>query len=359
MPTNQHLKHGLAALLAAVLASCGGSDSSTQADTYAGVIDGSALDTKLLPTAADKSPSTHVCPGGACYPAQTGYAKGNIISFYNLGAISGFGTSPSPVPSPLPVSVADHQSKGGGGQHADNFPNGCAPGPAFNRQADAYPTAQQAPIFDSLPLATSAFGAIVYPIVALYGVQGIAGAQCNDLKDSRSISSDPTNPGHFGAVRTASPVGYQVWGVVDPTATVNSLTQSPAARVTLNALGWYRGLQLQFIDGGPVKVLQQPDAKNPGQNISVLQTMDGVLLTSGSFPARTTDSKAVLLPNLPGDDAYSPIVRLHNYTAKPTDPAWKGVCPTGQSCPPNYLPIGAPGVAATAANVLFIAAAQP
>ncbi|MBS2022153.1 MAG: hypothetical protein JST92_07055 [Deltaproteobacteria bacterium] len=327
-----------AALLAAA---CGGT--SDQPDTFNGALDGTVLDAKFLPNTAKT------------YPVQQGYANGKPFYFYNLGA-----QRTSTLPTPIPVTVADHQANGNGGQHADFFPNSCTPGRAFNARTDSYPTDKQAAVFDSLPLATTAFNAVVWPVVAQYGVTGVVGETCNDIKDSRSIANPGADePGSYGATRTATPSSYQLWPIIDPTVDVPALTG--AIDPTFGPrLGWYKGLYLKYLDGGriPTALVQDPAFPNdPSKQIKVLLPMEGVILDpagSSSF-ALPTDAKAVLAPAVPGDDAYSPILRLHDFRL-PTGKKlgdYTGIC-TVKPCAANLVDIT---LAGNAFNTIFIVSA--
>ena len=120
----------------------------------------------------------------------------------------------------------------------------------------------------------------------------------------------------------------------------------PAAPLPTNAF-WFRGLQAGYLSGGQI----------PTDSSGNLVAMDGVLVSpsGGSFSAVTTD-KAVLLPFQPGDDGYSPIVRLHEISvAKLGDVT--GVCPLGvPSCPSNYVSLSDPKLSKDAFNTILIAA---
>lgn len=347
-----------AAVASLVLAACGGTDN--QPDDYAGTLYGAALDAKLVPTSGT-------------YPTQQGYANGKKVSFYNLGTIR-----TTSMPNPIPVSVARHQTNGSGGSSVDNFPNSCIPGPAFDARLDAFGRDKQAPIFDSLPLALTSTTLIVWPVVAQYGVTGVSGMTCNDLKDSRSIAgaTDP-EPGRYGARRTAIPNGYQLWPVIDLTATIASLgvtgdtttrecpwdtNADPAKRARCGWLGWYKGLQISFLNGGriPTQMVQDPAFPSDAtKQIEALVPMEGVILdpAGSSAFAKTTDALAVLLPALPGEDAWSPIVRLHDFRLPSGKKLgdYTGVCGNGRPCAANLVDINAAGAAF---NTIFVVAPQ-
>ncbi len=350
------LRSGLSGLLAALaLIGCGGD--SNQADPYYGVDQASDgtnnfFDTKFLAQTCGNSGALpcrdsavkYACPSSqtnTCYPAQEGFSQGGPIYFYNLVSMSatitptktcvaGATCASGSVPNPIPVSVADPQLLGGGGMHVDLIQGSCTPGPAYNgnvQRTTSYSTTTQFPLFNALPLATTAFGAIVYPIAATYTVTLNAQENCNDLKDWRSIANS-TNPGggSYGATRSANPSGYRLMAPIDPNYTVpayaapGTTPKYPLAPIpgALNPnygaeLGWFEGLQVPFLDGGPIPTttVTNPD----GSTGTALQAMEGVLVdpaSSSSF-SDVTDQKVVLLPYPPGDPNYSPIVRLHDY----------------------------------------------
>jgi hypothetical protein len=113
--------------------------------------------------------------------------------------------------------------------------------------------------------------------------------------------------------------------------------------------GWYRGLMLGYLDGGQVPV----DAQ--GQ----LVAMDGVLLSPAGATSRPSDPKAVLLPFLPGEAGYSPIVRLRPFTlpAGKSLGAFTGLCRAGAECAASELDESQ--VTSPASLTLFIVASAP
>ncbi len=364
--SNTHPFRGpLCALLAGFSAISCGSDSN-QADPYNGVLTSytyeQPFDSKFIAQAAAtgciKDPATGkndaLFPAYPCYEPQQAFAKGSPVWFYNIGSIK-----TSTLPSPLPTTVADPKLLGGGGTHVDIFPHSCAPGAARDARLDAYDKAFQFPIFNTLPVATTAFGAIVWPIAATYGVNLTTNETCNDLKDSRSIA-DASNPGggSYGATRTAQPTSYELMAIVDSTSAIGVPLPGQPLPGLPNAgwsYGWYEGLLLRYLDGGPIKTNVVID--NNGVSTTALQVMDGIILDPSSGYAATTDQKVILLPAAPGDDAYSPIVNLHDYTLesgkKPGD--YVGICTASMTdCPANYALMSKAKPAAYA--TVFIAA---
>ena len=322
----------LPALLASVLAVGCGADLN-QADAYNGVVvnDGTSLDAKFLPITSTSS-STLIAhcttpptvPGlpalkaaaTPCYPAQVGFAKGKPFAFYNvLSGGTAVRTTPTGNAPPLfPMKAATFPA-------VYNFPGNCSKGKAFDARLDAYNRDIQYPIFSVLPLPTTAFGVNVLPIENLYSVS-VTGNTCNDLKSSDSIVA-----GKFGA-KPAAATGLQLWAVIDQNANLMALSPTAAAPV---GTGWYDGLQLKYLDGGRIPV------DSDGNVIA----MDGVILNGSSF-ASAFDNQAVIVPAAPGDDAYSPVVRLNQFTlpsgSKLGD--FVGVCAKGAAtCPSNYVRI--------------------
>jgi hypothetical protein len=374
-----------AALAALFLPACG---STSEADPYQGTVfatDGTniAFDTKFLP-----STDNGVCPSGNCYPLQLGYANAagpftttaavgaTPVLFYNLISLLYTGTTPvppqvGPVRSAtsstlIPVTVADRQTlgttAGAGGSHVDLFAAGSCTKGSYDPQLDPFKRDAQAPLFDSLPLATQSTANFVWPIVATYSIQVGSPDKmtCNDLKDNRSIPDLSTGAqGPFGAQRLGvAPKDYRLWAPIDWTAPVMTATVrtkigstflepvslSPASDPDFAPhVAWYRGMQLQYVDGGLIPT------DTAGKN---LKTMDGVLLSFPSVfssdPPATNIGKvmangAVLLQYPPGDANYSPIVQLQTFALPNGKNAGDivGFCPLTQvsPCPANYYKV--------------------
>jgi hypothetical protein len=360
MPTTprQLSRSTLAALLGAlVCASCGGD--SSNADPYNGVVfvtDGAAFawDAKFL--------ASTTCPKGVsspCYVPQTGWVNGNVIGFYNLlpTLASSKSTSPGsivppvvsgfPTPTTIPLTAADHHADGSGGQHVDSIA-ACAAAASYDPRLEAYSNLTQMPVWDSLPFVNSG---TVWPIVSTFSVTGVDSLACNTIKDSRSIANatDPAGTSSYGATRSATPTGYSLLVPLDPTATVASV-QTKAAAGTNPAVfysqtpknGWYRGLQVTYLDGGPIPT---DSASAPTQFVP----MDGFILNKGTTPPATsadtaetvvsklTASGQIVLPFGPGDAGYSPIVRLHPLTVAAAGPAITAVCQAAPCAPGSAL----------------------
>src|SRR6516162_7188187 len=242
------MKHLLAALLAVVACE---DNSPNKPDPYYGSVDATAFDTRFLPV-TDKNR----CPKGTCYPYQAGYEGGQQIHFFNFGATT---TKSFPVDqsgaTQIPVSIANPAFRFG-----DCVQHG------YNPQSDAFDRRVQYPIFSKLPLPTTNTKVFVTPAVAVYDVMGASGAGCNDLKTASSIGPAMGPPGRFGAM-AGSTAEYRIWAEVDQTALLPDTSMLPRYQ------SWYRGLQLQYFDGGVIPT----DAS--GQN---LRYMDGLILNPGN-----------------------------------------------------------------------------
>jgi hypothetical protein len=300
-------------ITALLAASCGRRASA--GDPYNGVIDASVLDAKFLPVTDRK-----LCPSGNCYPGQEAYAHGASLFFYNLGA---------PVSSSLGTLTAAHA--------APVFELGsCVGDAAFDPQQDAFSNEKQLPVFSALPVASTSTTPVL-PLVRVVPVVGRNGSACNELKDSASVGDSAGAPGEVKLRAVIDSLG----AVLRP--------GSPKLKVGIEQ-GWFRGLLLGYLDGGTVPV----DAKGN------LVAMDGVILNPGDAVfARPTDPRAVLLPFVPGESGYSPIVRLHGFTL-PAGKAlgdYTGICVSGVGCGPNEVDYTL--ASKSAFNTLFIAASAP
>ena len=349
------------ALGLAALAACSGSKNS--ADPFYGAIDNTfgvppnsapgvgALDAKFQPIVT--TPSTRVLCfglGNSCYVQQQGFVNGQFFNFFNTGTI----TPSSNVPTTTlpdgrvgyPATLADHnKADGSGGWHADSFPHSCTPrARGFDPRDDAYRVDIQYPVADALPIANTAVSGAkqVLPIVAVYGVTGVQGETCNDIKNSLSIASatDPES-GAFGARRSLTPLDYEVWAVFDPTVPVLTASGTP---ITADFF-WFRGLLANYFSGGPIPL--GPDGS--------LVAMDGIILDPavGTTFEKSTTNKALLFSYKPGDVGYSPIARLHDFRL----PAGKklgdytGICQVGAVCKPTEVKLSDAG---NVFNTIFI-----
>jgi hypothetical protein len=223
------------------------------------------------------------------------------------------------------------------------FPGSCLLGPGFDAQQDAYTQQTQYPVFSALPDA----GAPMPALANVIPVSGISNETCNDIKTAASVGTGGV-PGNYGALAGAS-TGVALWPVVDNQAPF--ITSSVANLYVAEQFGWYADLQLQSVN---VAMVPQDSSGN-------LLPMDGVILdppaAAGNPPqfARTTDSKVVILPAVPGEPGFSPIVRLWDYTYAPTEPlgTYTDIC--HGSCAPNQINIDAlTNTTKVPANTIFI-----
>ncbi|MGZ6143049.1 MAG: hypothetical protein ACXWLM_06905, partial [Myxococcales bacterium] len=238
----------VALLATAAALSCGGPGERMggDVDPYNGVIDNTigapsftgtnftaqgALAIQFQPTLTTSS-TRATCNGGtSCYLPQTGFANGQSIIFFNAGVLKPlFSSNPAPYEPAkcddtqlncvYAPSIADHASDGGGGWHAYAFPHSCSPMP-FDPVLDAFTRDQQFPITTDLPINNLALTSPKPPlgIVAIHSVTGVTGETCNDIKYASSIG-EKSSPGHFGAVGSTKPTGFEVWMMFDPAVTV-------------------------------------------------------------------------------------------------------------------------------------------
>lgn len=324
---------------AAFCLSCGPTNGPNTPDPYWGYVDGTAFDSKFLPVAADPTspvpPTNQVrCPGGACYPAQTGYVAGRSIKFYNLWqlqsstavstASGGLGLPKDSLNAPLFAPKLATMK-------AYDLGSGCSAGPELDPVRDAYRQDVQYPVFGHLPLRPASTTTTLYPFVAVYGVTGLSSPPCNGIKTTESLgASDGSTGGKFSAVADADPKGYAIWAALDGTNTRIALLGPDS---TALQSGWYKNMQLMFMNGGSIPV--DPVTGN-------FKVMDGVKLYSGApGNSRPTEHQMILLPKAPGDPDYSPIVRLHDFNMGTNPPGfYTGICSNSSgTCGPNDVPI--------------------
>ena len=331
-----------ASLAATLFAACGSpvdTPANFSGDAYQGAADTSVLDAKLQP-----SFSKTLCQGQTpCYASVSGYVNGVSIPFYIAGAFTSADTVKLPIAFG-PKQVARASSDNSGGFDIDTFRgSACTAGPAQDPVRDAFGTDHQYPVLLDLPVAPNTSSkSLTYPIATTYAVNGVTG-QCNDLKTSVSISTDPTMPGRNGAVQPPTSSGYEVWLLGD--LSVNFFDLS--GKLTQMPLGWFKGLLIGAV-GGPGNAIPL-DATDTTK----FKFMEGAIQNApGSF-SNVTDAKAVVLPYPPGDPKYSPLVHLHNF-ALPAGKKigdFKGICQAGQvPCPSNYIN----DLSGTAFNTIFI-----
>ncbi len=269
------MKHKNALRLMAALGavSCGGSMQA--GDTYQGFLDGTALDSKFQPSSS-------------YYAPRTGSAGGEAISFYNLGLVSSSDKALSKDSNGNPVLPASKVSV-----EAYAFTESCKEGKEYDLRLDAYREDSQYPVFKSLPFANSSSSApAVLPLVKVKAWTGVSSYTCNAIKSAMSLED-----GAFGG-QAAETETLAMMPVIDGARSIDALSDTSTFGPSY---GWYKGLQLAFLDGGAVSVDGEGNVK----------TMDGVWLKPSSSSAKPTDSSAKLvLQAKPGDAEWSPVVRL-------------------------------------------------
>jgi hypothetical protein len=300
-----------------LLISCG---APSGADDYRGFIDASGFDAKFLPGRCGSTP---------CYTAQLGYAKGQPVSFYNVGAL---------------LSMAVPALKSTDLTTVFDIPNDkCQAVEGYDAMRDAYDSSSQFSLFSALPLAPRTGSTIfVSPFVNAIPIESADSFKCNDVKDATHVGFGDTEPKKYG-LRAAAAGQVVLRAVVDPTAPL-----ATNASLTISTkFGWYKNLLLTYLDGGPV----------PVNDKGVLQSMDGVILDPPAGPttvfAKATDPKVILLPLVRGEPGYSPIVRLRSFRLPagkmPGD--YTGIC-SGTNCGPKDVDISK--IVAAPFNTIFI-----
>lgn len=300
----RHMKWalGLAAALSAV--ACGESTQEV-GDTYQGAIDASTLDAKFKPSSNAYSP-------------VTAKVAGQPVPVYNLGTVplevkkdGKVTTAGVPVDASgrpyLPASWVNTTSY--------DLVDGCKVGKAdFDFRNDSYPENVQWSLFDKLPLSVSS---TTRPPVALVKVKrwtGTGSTQCNAIKDDVSLTE-----GAFGGAAEEGE-SLALRAIIDVAATVKPLRADSAFT---SQGGWHHGLQLAWLDGGPVAVVTEDIAE--GKTSDNVKLMDGVLVSAASG---TSAPAQYLFSAKPGEEGWSPLVRLRTFTAPngKTPADYTGLC---------------------------------
>ncbi len=286
-------------LVAALSVSCGESTDEV-GDRYQGVIDASTLDTKFRPTSGNYRPTT-------------ARVRGTNVPFYNLGQVATERKDDRGVITNAGVPVdADGRPYVPAARAVNTsyeFAEGCVTGKAdFDVRTDNYPETVQWPVFTNLPLTVT--GNTTPPVVPLVKVtrwNGTSSEQCNAIKDAASLTK-----GNFGGGAGDTTIALRA--IIDVSANLNPLRADSAFT---SQGGWYRGLQLAYLDGGEIPVDDQGN----------LKVMDGVLV-SPPTGAPTSETPVYLFSALPGDEGWSPVVRLRTFTATTAKPAssYTGLC---------------------------------
>lgn len=314
--------------------SCGGPTS--PADTYQGFIDAVGLDSKFQPNGATCAIPT-VTDGSAgkekCYLPTKGAATGSDFYFQNLGYL--LATDKNLVKDAagliaLPASTVKAISY--------DFPEACTPGKAYDVRTDAFPQDVQYTLFDTLPLTNTATNSLVTPLVHVQPWTGVSGIHCNAIKDAQSLTG-----GTFGGAAGDDTIALRA--VIDITVVYNMPPAGTPPEPPFS-WGWYRGLQLAWLNGGTVPVGADGN----------LGMMDGVWLKPTTSGAKPTDATAKLVfQSRPGDATWSPVVRLREIAAPTTTPT--SLCYTAPTtpCPANSVDMSK---ATTFTGVLFIVPSQ-
>jgi len=333
----RRILNGLLAVAALCAAACGGiygnyyfqEAGSKDADPYLGSIDPSVLDARLTAFR------------GA---VQSGYGHGRAYSFYNFGtlAVSALPKDAAGKNQLLPTLVPNTSY--------DFAEGSCTPAGTYDPVQDAYWRETQFPVLSGLPLANTATGALpVIPVFKVFGVSGTSGMTCNDLKSADSITANK-----FGATASDTLARYDMRVPFDPSTGLPSFPNQPLQPADS---AWYRGLLVEYFEAGPV----------PTDASGNLAAMEGVLVSTSTTASTATTAKAVLLPAFPGEAGYSPIVRLHEFTA-PAGKAlgdYTAVCsssatafPAVPACTGNPVEIDVSKVTKVT-NLLFIVGSNP
>ncbi|NTX50224.1 hypothetical protein [Myxococcus sp. CA039A] len=289
---------GLAAALSAM--ACGESNEEV-GDKYQGVIDATNLDSKFRPTSG-------------IYRPAAARVRGTNVPFYNLGQVATERKDDRGVltNSGVPVDETGRPFLPASRVVATSydFADGCKTGKAdFDFRLDSYPETVQWPLFAALPLTVT--GNTTPPVLPLMKVArwtGTGAEQCNSIKDVASLTK-----GAFGGAAEEETT-LALRAIIDVSAQLNPLRTG--SEFTAQG-GWYRGLQLAYLDGGPVQVDETGNVR----------VMDGVLV-SPPTGAPTTETPVYLFSALPGEEGWSPVVRLRTFTATAAKPAssYTGLC---------------------------------
>ncbi len=304
-------------LLALSAVSCAGS-TEPQGDAYQGYVDGTGFDSKFLPVACASSGSDR------CYRSMKGNVNGVAMDFYNLGVVA---TSALPKDSGnrpyLPTSLVKQEV------HGFLSTETCEKVKDFDERTDAYPQDVQWAVFEHLPFTATT---PVLPVLKASVWEGVSGWPCNAFKNAASLKD-----GDFGG-RVAEQ-RFTMAPVIDMTAFVRAKDGTTNVQP---ARGWYRGMQLAFLDGSFVEQVDVTVDAN-GTTAPALKTMDGVFIkpTTGTAPSPGSSSAALVFQAAPGEAAFSQVVRLREITA-PTGvqpSSYKRLCydPGSTGCPADSI----------------------
>ena len=269
-------------LIAAAAIGCG--DGSDQ-DKYQGVVDQTPFDAKFKSTCSGTNVTT------CTYAAKVAWANDRFFTLYDFGTLPGQATPTTGVPLAgirpfLPASYAAANT-------FVEFPDGCRGTDSYDRRTESFPRTTQWPVVQALPLASTTKA--VHPLVTVRRWTGTGDLECQAIKNAKHLLEDGDFPGQL-----AEDTRLAVRAVIDPVAALPALS---ATSSFTSVGGWYKGLQLAWLDGGAVST---DDAGN-------VKTMDAVFVQRPSSGAAGDDTDMLLTQYAPGDEGWSPVVVLRNY----------------------------------------------
>lgn len=283
--------------------------SSEIGDRYQGFIDGSVLDSKFLP---GNCPATTGTGTVRCYQAQTTNSLGSPVLVYNLGLVA---TSALPSESGRPFLPVERVTA-----TSYDFPEGCQAPREYDMYADAFHPDQQYSVFTQIPLAPASSSApAVLPLVRQVRWTGTGSQPCNAIKSATSLERRD-----FGG-QAEEDSSLALRAVIDMTQEFRAPQNSTFAPQR----GWFRALQLTWLDGGTV----------PVENGRV-RTMDGVLVNPATgSPSAVTANNVLVLQARPGQAEWSPVVLVRTFTApsgqQPS--SFRSLCYTAPDCPAGSI----------------------
>ncbi|ATB30285.1 hypothetical protein [Melittangium boletus] len=313
-------------------------------DAYQGAMDGSALSANFRPPSICGEKKDTAC---TTYQAVTANANQETLSFYNLGFLasnaSGLVKDTAQRLS-LPVSLVKN--------NVYDVASECTAGKAFDVRTDAYREDVQYPVFDALPLGTTA---VLPPLVAVKTWTDASAYTCNAIKSHQSLQD-----GVFGGAEAEGQT-YALRAVINIALAVQPPANNPAY---VPAYGWYRGLQLAYLDGGAARTeVVDVDNKGSVSQVPVFTAMDGVQVKAKQEDAAPTPANpgAVLVfAARPGTPEWSPVVRVRTFVVpagkQPSD--YTSLCYAAEDCPENSIDMKTLPVT-NAAGLLFVVASNP
>lgn len=271
-------------LIAAAAIGCG--DGSDQ-DKYNGVIVQDPFDTKFKSTCSGTNVTT------CTYATRIAWANERAFTLYDFGTLPG----QSPPTTGVPVGTGSRPflpATFAAGNTFYEFPDGCRGTDDYDRRRDSYPRNTQWPVVEALPVASTTKA--VHPLVTVKRWSGTGDLDCQAIKDAKHLIEDGKFPGQL----VEEPARLAVRAIIDPVAALPALS---ATSGFTSVGGWYRGLQLAWLDGGEVALDEAGNVK----------TMEAVLVQKASSGAPADDSDMLLTRFAPGEAGWSPVVVLRSY----------------------------------------------